>query len=279
MALSQSTVSEVAARLHEAERTRKQIAQISLAYADVTIDDAYAVQREWVRLKIGEGREPIGYKIGLTSRAMQRSFNISEPDYGVLLDDMLFAGGIDIPFERFIVPRIEVELAFILKKNLRGPNCTIFDVLRATEYVVPALEIIDARIQQADPDAKATRKVVDTISDNAGTGGIVLGGRPVRPHDIDLRWVSAILYRNAVIEESGVAAAVLNHPANGPAWLANKLYRHGVELDAGQVILGGSFTTPVPVRSGGIFHADYGPLGSIACHFAGTGEHTNRDGK
>jgi 2-oxo-hept-3-ene-1,7-dioate hydratase len=279
MALSQHMVSEVAARLHEAERTREQIAQISLAHSDITIDDAYAIQREWGCLKIGGGRKPIGFKIGLTSRAMQRSFNISEPNYGMLLDDMSFAAGVDIPFERFIVPRIEVELAFVLKKNLRGPNCTIFDVLGATEYVMPALEIIDARIQHATPDTNATRNVVDIISDNAGTGGIVLGGSPVRPHDIDLRRVSAILYRNAAIEESGVAAAVLNHPANGLAWLANKLHLQGVELDAGQVILGGSFTTPIPVRSGDIFHADYGPLGSIACHFAGTRQQTNHDGK
>jgi len=279
MALSEHAVSELAVRLHAAERTRKQIAQISLAHPDITIDDAYAIQREWVRIKISEGRKPIGHKIGLTSRAMQRSSNISEPDYGVLLDDMLFANGSEIPFERFIVPRVEVELAFILKENLRGPNCTIFDVLRATEYVTPALEIIDARIQQVDPDTKATRKVFDTISDNAANSGIVLGGRPVRPHDLDLRWVSAILYRNEVIEESGVAAAVLNHPANGPAWLANKLHRFGVGLGAGEIVLGGSFTAPVPARPGDTFHADYGQLGAIACRFAVTEERTNHDGK
>lgn len=267
MGLSDSTVSELAASLHQAERTRTQVKQFSLKHSDITIQDAYTVQREWVGIKMAEGHQAIGHKIGLTSQAMQRSSNISEPDYGVLLDDMLFPEGMEIPFERFIVPRIEVELAFILKDNLRGPNCTIFDVLRATEYVQPALEIIDARIHQIDPETKVTRKVFDTISDNAANAGIILGGRPVRPLDFDLRWVSAILYRNAVVEESGVAAAVLNHPANGLTWLANKLSLHGVELEAGQIVLGGSFTAPVPVRPGDTFHADYGPLGSIPCHF------------
>ena len=271
MALSASIVAELAGRLNQAEQTRKQVGQFSLAYPEITVDDAYAVQREWVRIKIAEGRTSIGHKIGLTSRAMQRSSNITEPDYGVLLNDMLFRDGGEIAFERFIVPRVEVELAFILKSNLRGPRCTIFDVLKATDYIVPALEIIDARIQQVDPETRVTRKVFDTISDNAANAGIVIGGRPIKPQEFDLRWVSAVLYRNAVIEESGVAAAVLNHPANGPAWLANKLHPFGVELEAGQTILGGSFTAPVPVRPGDTFHVDYGPLGSIACYFSQTG--------
>jgi 2-oxo-hept-3-ene-1,7-dioate hydratase len=234
----------------------------------MAIEDAYAVQRAWVAKKIADGRKPIGHKIGLTSRAMQRSSNITEPDYGTLLDDMLFPDGQDIPIERFIVPRVEVELAFILKDRLEGPNCTIFDVLSATDYIVPAIEIIDARIQQVDPATGVTRKVFDTISDNAANAGIVLGGRPVKPMDVDLRWVSALLYRNGVIEDSGVAAAVLNHPANGPAWLANKLAPYGETLEAGEIILGGSFTAPVPARAGDSFHVDYGPLGSISVRFA-----------
>jgi 2-oxo-hept-3-ene-1,7-dioate hydratase len=267
MSLSGTLTAELASRLHKAERTRTQIHQFSLEYPDMTIEDAYEVQREWVSMKIAEGRKPIGHKIGLTSRAMQRSSNISEPDYGVLLDDMLFRDGFEIPFESFIVPRVEVELAFILKERLIGPNCTIFDVLRATDYIIPAIEIIDARIQQVDPVTKTTRKVFDTISDNAANGGIVMGGRPVRTDAVDLRWVSAILYRNGVIEESGVAAAVLNNPVNGPAWLANKLYPYGVSLESGEIILGGSFTAPVPARPGDTFHIDYGPLGSITCRF------------
>jgi 2-oxo-hept-3-ene-1,7-dioate hydratase len=265
--LDASIIQQAAARLDAAERSREQVRQFSLDYPGITIEDAYAIQRAWVDLKLKDGRNLVGHKIGLTSRAMQVSSNITEPDYGALLDDMLFEEGSDIPFERFIVPRVEVELAFILGKPLRGPNVTVFDVLDATEWVVPALEIIDARIQQIDPDSKATRKVFDTISDNAANGGVVMGGRPVRPNDIDLRRVPAILYRNGVIEESGVSAAVLNHPAKGVAWLANKLAPYDVTLQPGQIILGGSFTRPVAANPGDTFHVDYDMLGSIACRF------------
>ncbi len=261
------TLKALAQRLNQAEKTRVQVRQFSLEHPDMTIADAYAVQKAWVDLKLKEGRKMIGHKIGLTSRAMQRASNITEPDFGALLDDMLFKEGSTIPTDRFILPRIEVELAFILAKPLRGPNCTIFDVLNATDYVTPALELIDARIHQIDPDTKVTRKVFDTISDNAANAGIILGGRPFKPEAVDMRWVAALLYRNGVIEESGVAAAVLNHPAYGVAWLANKLADHGEELKAGEIVLSGSFTSPVPARKGDTFQADYGPCGSIAVHF------------
>jgi len=261
-------VEKLARALDDAERSHQQLRQFSLEYPEITVEDAYAIQRAWMRHKLANGRILKGHKIGLTSRAMQRSSNITEPDYGALLDDMFFTNGGDVPIDRFILPRVEVELAFILKDRLMGPACTIFDVLSATDYVVPAIEIIDARIQQIDPETKVTRKVFDTISDNAADAGIVLGGRPVKPGDVDLRWVAAVLYRNGVIEESGVAAAVLNHPANGPAWLANKLHPHGVVLEPGQVILAGSFTAPVAARAGDTFHVDYGSLGSISVRFA-----------
>ncbi|WP_277374355.1 2-oxo-hept-4-ene-1,7-dioate hydratase [Pseudomonas sp. AA-38] len=265
--LDASIIQQAAARLDTAERSRQQIRQFSLDYSSITIEDAYAIQRAWVEQKIKDGRKLVGHKIGLTSRAMQVSSNITEPDYGALLDDMLFEEGSDIPFERFIVPRVEVELAFILGKPLKGPNVTIFDVLEATEWVIPALEIIDARIQQVDPETKVTRKVFDTISDNAANAGVVMGGRAVRPTEIDLRKVPAVLYRNGVIEESGVSAAVLNHPAKGVAWLANKLAPYDVTLQPGQIILGGSFTRPVAASPGDTFHVDYDMLGSIACRF------------
>ncbi|MCD9570019.1 2-oxo-hept-4-ene-1,7-dioate hydratase [Pseudomonas protegens] len=265
--LSPSDIQEAAARLNAAERSREQIDQLSLQYPAISIEDAYAIQRSWVEQKIRDGRKLVGHKIGLTSRAMQVSSNITEPDFGALLDDMLFDEGSDIPFQRFIVPRVEVELAFILGKPLKGPHCTLFDVLDATDWVIPALEIIDARIQQVDPQTQATRKVFDTISDNAANAGVVMGGRAVRPGDVDLRKVPAVLYRNGVIEESGVSAAVLNHPAKGVAWLANKLAAYDVGLEAGQIILGGSFTRPVAARPGDVFHVDYDQLGSIACRF------------
>lgn len=268
MPLDANIVADLAAQLDTAERTRTHIGQFSLGHPAMTIEDAYAIQRAWTAAQIATGRNVIGHKIGLTSRAMQRSSNIDEPDYGLLLDTMLFADGGDIPIERFIVPRVEVELAFRLKAPLKGPGCTLFDVLDATDYIVPAIEIIDARIEQVDRTSGVTRKVFDTIADNAANAGLVLGGRPVRPMDIDLRWVSALLYRNGVIEDSGVAAAVLGHPAHGPAWLANKLAPHGEHLEAGEIILGGSFTAPVPARKGDSFHVDYGPLGAISVRFA-----------
>jgi 2-oxo-hept-3-ene-1,7-dioate hydratase len=234
----------------------------------MTMDDAYAVQNAWMQMKISEGRVIKGRKIGLTSRAMEAAGNINEPDYGVLLDDMFYPTGGEIPADRFMAPRVEVELAFVLGKPLKGPGCTIFDVFAATDFVVPALEILDARIQRIDPETKATRKVLDTISDNAGNAAVVLGGEPFNPLDADMRWISALSFRNAQIEESGVAAAVLNHPANGIVWLANKLARHGVFLEPGQVILSGSFIRSVEARKGDTFHAEYSSCGSVSCYFS-----------
>ena len=265
--LQPDAICEIAQRLHHAEKARAQVRAPSLDHPQITIADAYAVQREGIRLKLAEGRTVKGHKIGLTSRAMQQSSQINEPDYGTLLDDMFFGEGADIDLSRFIVPMVEVELAFILKDRLEGPNVSVFDVLSATDYVIPAIEIIDARCHRIDPETKRPRRVMDTISDNAANAGLVMGGRAIRPMDVDLRWVAALLYRNGVIEETGVAAGVLNHPANGIAWLAKKFAPHGVALEAGQVILAGSFTRPVAAHAGDTFHVDYGPLGCIACRF------------
>ncbi|MGE0308487.1 MAG: 2-oxo-hept-4-ene-1,7-dioate hydratase [Acidimicrobiia bacterium] len=267
MSASVELIAQLAGELHRAERDRVQIKQLSQRHRELTIDDAYAIQMAWADIKLSEGRVLLGRKIGLTSRAMQQAVNITEPDFGGLFDDMFFADGSDVPLSRFIGPRVEMELAFVLGHDLSGPDCTIFDVLRATEYVTPALEILDTRIQMTDPDTGSGRTIVDTVADNAADAGIVTGGRPVKPDAVDLRWVSGLLLRDGVIEESGVAAAVLNHPANGVAWLANKLSAFGVTLHAGQIILAGSFTRPVWVTPGSTFHADYGPLGTITCRF------------
>jgi 2-oxo-hept-3-ene-1,7-dioate hydratase len=233
----------------------------------MTIDDGYTIQREWVKLELADGRRIKGRKIGLTSRAMQQASQINEPDYAPLMDDMFFETGSEIPVDRFIAPRVEVELAFILEKPLRGPGVTLTDVLRATAYVIPALEIIDARIEQFDRETRAPRKVFDTIADFAANAGIVTGGRPVRPDAFDLRWVGALLYKNAVIEETGLAAGVLNHPATGVAWLANKIAPYDEQLNPGDVVLGGSFTRPTQAVRGDVLHADYGPLGNISMRF------------
>jgi 2-oxo-hept-3-ene-1,7-dioate hydratase len=265
--LAGDVVRATARKLNEAEQSRKQIRQLTLEHPGMTIEDAYAIQREWVALKIREGRRLRGRKIGLTARVMQQASQIDEPDYGDLLDDMFFDDGADIAVARFIVPRLEVELAFILKSRLTGPHCTLEQVLAATDYIVPAMEIIDARIEQIDSKTKAPRRVEDTISDNAANAGLVLGKSRINPGTVDLRWIAALCYRNGVIEESGVAAAVLDHPANGIAWLANKLAAHGVALEAGLIVLSGSFVRPISVRAGDQFRADYGPHGSISCRF------------
>lgn len=265
--LTESTIAALARQLYDARKSRTPLRHFSQQHPSMTIDDGYAIQRAWVALEIADGRRIKGRKIGLTSRAMQQASQITEPDYAPLMDDMFFAQGSDIPRERFIAPRVEVELAFILGRPLRGPGVSLFDVLGATDYVTPAIEIIDARIEQFDRETKAPRKVFDTISDFAASAGIVLGGRPVKPDAVDLRWVGALLYKNGVIEETGLAAGVLNHPANGVAWLADKLARFDEQLNAGDVVLAGSFTRPTNAAAGDGFHVDYGPLGAVAFRF------------
>lgn len=266
--LDSGTIQALARQLQQARASRTPLRQFSRQHPGMTIADGYAIQRAWVALEIAAGRRIRGRKIGLTSRAMQVSSQIDEPDFAPLMDDMFFDAGGDIPFDRFIAPRVEVELAFVLGRAVEGPGTTLFDVLAATDWVTPAVEIIDARIEQFDRETKAPRKVTDTISDFAANAGIVLGGRPVRPTDVDLRWIGALLHRNGVIEETGLAAGVLGHPAQGIAWLADKIAPYGERLNAGDVVLAGSFTRPVAAARGDGFHVDYGPLGSVAFRFA-----------
>jgi len=268
MALSKEDIRTAAERLDRAEKTRKQIRQISLEHPDITIEEAYAVQKAWIEIKVAAGRSVKGHKIGLTSKAMQSALNIDEPDSGVLLDDMFFADGGLVPSDRFIATRAEAELAFIMNKRLAGPNCTMFDVLNASDFVVPALEILDTRIERVDPVTKSTRKIFDTIADNAANAGIVLGGRPIRPLDTDLRWIGALCSRNGQVEETGLAAGVLNHPATAVAWLANKIAPLGLALEPGQVVLAGSFIRPIETRKGDTIQADFGAYGSVNCYFA-----------
>jgi 2-oxo-hept-3-ene-1,7-dioate hydratase len=268
MALTTDDINHAAQRLHQAERSRTQIRQLSQEHPAISIDDAYAIQKAWIDIKVTEGRVIKGHKIGLTSRAMQSALNIDEPDSGVLLDDMFFADGGVVPADRFIATRVEAELAFIMKTRLAGPDCTLFDVLNATDFVVPALEILDTRIERVDRETKATRKIFDTIADNAANAGIVLGGRPLRPLDTDLRWIGALCFKNGQLEETGLAAGVLNHPATAVAWLANKIAPHGLALEPGQVVLAGSFIRPIETRKGDTIQADYGPYGSVSCYFA-----------
>jgi 2-oxo-hept-3-ene-1,7-dioate hydratase len=259
--LEPDIIARIAEELAEADRTHGVVPRITARYPDATIEDSYAIQGVWRDKNLAAGRRLVGRKIGLTSKAMQQATGITEPDYGVMFDDTVYENGSTIAFDQFSNVRIEVELAFVLNAPLEGPHCSLFDVLRATEYVTPALEVLNSHIELEG------RTIVDTISDNAAYGAMVLGGIPMRPDQLDLRWVSAMLYRNQTIEETGVAAGVLNHPATGVAWLANKFQQHGSRLEAGEIILAGSFTRPMWVERFDTVHCDYGQMGTITCRF------------
>ena len=272
---SPELIAQLAAELQQSQRSRTPVEHFSKRHPGMTVDDGYRIGRAWVELQKAEGRKVIGHKIGLTSRAMQISSQIDEPDYGTLLDDMLYtakAGEVlEIPVKNFIAPRVEVELAFVLKAPLAGPNVTVDDVLAATDYITPAIEIIDARIEQFDRHTKVMRKVYDTISDNAANAGIVIGaGDPAfraDPRSTNRPWCGAILRQKGAVEETGLAAGVQGDPAIGIAWLANKLAPWGERLEAGEIVLAGSFTRPVAAKAGDLFEADYGPLGCLRFKF------------
>ncbi len=259
--LDEATIRSLADELAEADRTRGTVPRITARHPDATVDDAYAIQRMWRTRRESAGHRLVGRKIGLTSRAMQQATGITEPDYGVMFDDTVYDSGAEIPVSRFSNVRVEVELAFVLAAALEGPDCTLAEVLAATDHVVPALEVLDSRIELEG------RTIVDTIADNAAYGAIVVGGTRARVDEVDLPWVPGVLARNGEIEETGVAAGVLGHPAIGVAWLANKLHQHGDRLEAGELILAGSFTRPVWVAAGDEVRADYGPMGVVTCRF------------
>ena len=250
-----------------AEVTRSQIGLLSLANPGMTLDDAYAVQSELVAIKLARGRKVIGWKIGLTSRAMQEQLKIDTPDSGVLFDDMLFATGSTVPKNHFIQPRVEAEIAFLMARDLSGATTTRDDVLAATGQVAPSLEILDTRILRNDPATGQARIITDTVSDNAANAGIVLGDQrhPVSAHD--LRWVGAIVRRNGVVEETGLGAGVLDDPVTGILWLVHRLAAYGQGLKAGDVVLSGSFVRAIEAPPGSRFEADFGAFGSVSISF------------
>lgn len=266
--LTEDQINLAADKLYSAEKNRQQIEPLTLTHPDMTMDDAYAVQSQWVDRKVTQdGRNVVGYKIGLTSRAMQRVMKIDTPDYGVLLDDMVFPNNSEIRAADFLDPQIEVELAFVLKERLFGADVTPEQVMAATDYVIPAFELIAARSFRVHPETGYTRTVCDTIADNAANAGIIMGGRKVAPDDVDLRWCGAIVKRNQTIEQTGLAAAVLDHPANGICWIAKRFAQHGIGLEPGQILLSGSFTAPVKVQAGDVVSAEYGSLGDLKVMF------------
>ncbi|MCK0138131.1 2-oxo-hept-4-ene-1,7-dioate hydratase [Aliiroseovarius sp. F47248L] len=256
-----------AADLLEAERTGQQIGLLSLRHPEMGMDDAYAVQNAIYDQKLAQGRRVIGWKIGLTSKAMQYALGIDIPDSGILFDDMLFETGATVPTGRFIQPRIEAEIAFVMKSPLSGVDVTRDDVIAATEYVAPSLEILDTRVRRMDPDTGKTRTVFDTISDNAANAGIVLGNTRHAVDTHDLRWVGALVFRNGAVEETGLGAGVLNDPVESVVWLARRMAQYGQSIEPGQIILSGSFIRPVECPSGTDIHADFGAFGSVDIRF------------
>ena len=265
--LSADECHAIAVSHEQARVTACPIRRVTRDHPQMTIDDAYACQTEWVRLQVDHGARIVGHKIGLTSRAMQAAMSIDEPDYGTLLDYMIHDSGVVLRAADYVDPRLEVELAFVLGTRVEGVDITAADVLAATEWIVPALELIDARSYRVDPDDGVTRTVFDTIADNAADAGVVLGATRVTPTAIDLRWVAAILKQNGVVEETGVAAGVLDDPVQGVVWLVRRLARFGVGLEAGEIVLSGSFTRPALCRPGDRFEVDYNDLGLITCSF------------
>lgn len=258
-------IQAAAEALFKAEQNRQQIAILSEAHPEMTLADAYAVQDALVALKASTAQQ-IGWKIGLTSRAMQQALQIETPDSGVLFDDMVFENGGVVPAGRFIEPRVEAEIAFVMKTPLQGADVTRQDVIDATDYVCPALEILDTRILRENPETGVRRLVQDTISDNAANAGLVLGDQKTPPES-DMRWMGAIVSLGGVVEETGLGAGVLNDPATGIVWLVQRLAELGQGLSKGQVVLSGSFIRPIECPAGSVISADYGAFGTVSITF------------
>jgi len=248
--------------LATAELEREPIAPLTETYERLDVTDAYHVQIIGVQRRLRAGHRVCGHKVGLTSAPMQRLLGVDEPDFGHLMDDMLHAEGSTIEVERYCAPKIEPELAFCLNAPLAGPGVTVADVLRATAFVMPALEIIDSRIA----DWKLT--LADTVADNASSAGVVLGGTATRIDAIDPRLVGVVLRRNGEIVETGASGAALGNPVAAVAWLANRLAGFGVGLAAGQIVLPGSCTRAIDVTAGTTFRAEFDLLGSVSVSFA-----------
>jgi len=268
MSLSDEQVSSTAQSLVEAEAAGKQVGLLSLQYPELSMDDAYRIQSGIMAHKLAAGRHVIGWKIGLTSKAMQQVLNINIPDSGILFDDMAFESDSTIPAGRFIQPRIEAEIAFVMKKQIGGEQVTRDEVLQAIDYVTPSIEILDTRIVRKDAKTGQMRNVNDTISDNAANAGIVVGAsqHPLDAHD--LRWVGAIVSRNGEVEETGLGAGVLNDPVESVLWLIQRMAHYGQQVEPGQVILSGSFIRPLECPSGSHIDADFGAFGRVGVNFA-----------
>ena len=254
-------IQKVAQELYAAERGAYQISVVSQENPDMTVEDAYAIQLENVARRIADGEKLIGMKIGLTSRAMQQLLGVDVPDYGHLTDKMLLLEGQPCPVSELNQPKVEGELAFCLKKTLKGPGLTVADVYDATDYVVPALEIVDSRIN----DWRI--KLVDTVADNGSSARLVVGGRMTPIHQVDMRLTGMNLEKNGELVNSGTTAEVWGNPAAAVAWLGNALAAYDIELKAGSIVLAGALTAALPAQAGDCFTASFCGLGSVSVKF------------
>lgn len=254
--------SEIAERLLAAHTRRTPIGRITTMYPDLTVDDAYAIQQQQVSAWCDAGDRLRGHKIGLTSKAMQRQLGVDVPDYGRLTASMFLPEGPAIPAGRFLQPRLEPEVAFVMGRRLAGPGVTVADAARAVDAVFPALEIIDSRIRDWDIG------LVDTIADNASSGGVLLGGTARRLDELDLRLMGVLVHANGELVATGAGAAVLGSPLNALAWLANTLGPRGVTIEEGEIVIPGSMTSAIGVHAGDTFHIEFSSLGSVSAHFA-----------
>jgi 2-keto-4-pentenoate hydratase len=254
-------VEKIANELIDAESHQYSVAPLTERFSELKVSDAYQIQLEVIGKKVNEGHEVIGKKVGLTSIAMQQMLGVDEPDYGHLLDTMKIADEATIKIADFISPKVEAEIGFILEEDLVGPNVNYLDVLMATKYVVPTIEIIDSRIS----DWKI--KLVDTVADNGSSARVVVGKKLSKIEGLDLRVQGMVLYKNDELMASGTGTAALGHPAQAVAWLANKLHEFGITLKAGELILPGALSGAIAVKEGDTILADFGPLGTVSVTF------------
>lgn len=264
--MDQTTRAEAARSLLDAYGSGKPVPPLTTTYDSMTLEDAYAIQLLQIDEFTRNGRTVQGHKVGLTSAAMQRMLGVDQPDYGHLLDDFFYLEHTPIPVQRFVQPRIEPECAFVLKRPLRGPGVTVHEAIAAVDFVLPALEIVDSRIE----DWKIG--LFDTIADNASSGAVVLGSTPTPLHEIDLRLAGAVMTRNGTVVGTGAGGAVLGSPITSLVWLANTVGARGVTLEAGQVVLPGSVCAMSPVAAGDTVTATFAGLGSVTARFTGARE-------
>jgi len=240
---------------------RHTVAPLTARLPGITVQDAYAIQQRFIKRRLDAGETVVGKKIGVTSKAVQTMLDVHQPDFGWLLDGMIYNEGESVPMERLIQPRAEGEIAFVLKRDLIGPGITNADVLRATECVMTCFEIVDSRIT----DWKI--RIEDTVADNASCGVFVLGDSAVDPRRVDLGLCGMVLEKNGEIVGTGAGVAALGHPANAVAWLANTLGRLGIPLKAGEVILSGSLAALIPVKAGDNLRVTIGGIGGCSVRF------------